>query len=153
VGRRSHREGPQPSDCRRVDAGAAIRLKLSWLQSQNGNSGELVKRVYAAFKPSDLNGLLARFASDFDFEHPMPQTIWAFAGGRKGHQAFVEFIKGSGTVRSFVLIRESGRKAIYVNPLYTQSIEGCPNPRVEDCRTSYSNTSAVRILPIIISGP
>ncbi len=39
VGHRYHREGPQPSDWRRVDAGAAIRLKLSWLQSQNGNSG------------------------------------------------------------------------------------------------------------------
>ena len=34
-----YESGPQPSDWRRVDAGADIRLKLSWLQSQNGNSG------------------------------------------------------------------------------------------------------------------
>lgn len=56
---------------------------------------ELIKGVYAAFKRNDLNRLLAMFANDFDFQHPMPQTIWSFAGHRKGHQGFVEFVQGS----------------------------------------------------------
>ena len=59
---------------------------------------ELIKQVYAAFKRADIKALLALFAEDFDFQHPMPQTIWPFAGIRKGHQAFIEFIQGSSSV-------------------------------------------------------
>ena len=59
---------------------------------------ELIKKAYSAFKRGDLDGLLELFADDFDFQHPMPQAIWPFAGNRKGHKGFVEFVKGSSQV-------------------------------------------------------
>jgi uncharacterized protein len=59
---------------------------------------ELIERAYSAFKSGDTLGLLALFADDFDFQHPMPQEIWSFAGSRKGHKGFVEFIQGSSQV-------------------------------------------------------
>jgi ketosteroid isomerase-like protein len=42
--------------------------------------------------------LLGLFAHDFDFQHPMPQAIWPFAGNRKGHKGFIEFVQGSSQV-------------------------------------------------------
>ena len=65
--------------------------------SERDNS-ELIQRAYAAFKRGDLESLLSLFADDFDFQHPMPQAIWPFAGSRKGHQGFIEFIRGSSEV-------------------------------------------------------
>ena len=59
---------------------------------------ELIKRMYSAFKRGDLDGLLTLCADDFDFQHPMPQAIWPFAGNRKGHQGFIEFVQGSSQV-------------------------------------------------------
>ncbi|MGH7841625.1 MAG: nuclear transport factor 2 family protein [Candidatus Binataceae bacterium] len=56
---------------------------------------EIVKRAYAAFKSGDIQALLALFTDDFEFQHPMPRSIWPFAGRRKGRAAFVEFIEGS----------------------------------------------------------
>lgn len=59
---------------------------------------ELIKKVYSAFKRGDLDALLALFAHDFDFQHPMPQAIWPFAGTRKGRKGFIEFVQGSSQV-------------------------------------------------------
>ena len=59
---------------------------------------ELIKKVYSTFKRGDLDGLLALFADDFDFQHPMPPAIWSFAGNRKGHQGFIEFVQGSSQI-------------------------------------------------------
>ena len=58
---------------------------------------ELIKQAYAAFKRA-MPALLALFAEDFDFQHPMPQGIWPFAGSREGHQGFIEFVQGSSSI-------------------------------------------------------
>src|SRR5690349_18390109 len=59
---------------------------------------EIIKKAYAAFKRGDMKALLAFFADDVDFQHPMPQVIWPFAGSRKGHKGLVEFVEGSSQV-------------------------------------------------------
>ena len=59
---------------------------------------DVVKKAYAAFKSEDLQALLELVDDDLDFQHPMPQTIWPWAGNRKGRKAFVEFLEGSSQV-------------------------------------------------------
>jgi ketosteroid isomerase-like protein len=56
---------------------------------------ELIKRAYAAFGRGDLPGLMEMVANDLDFQHPMPQAIWPFAGKRAGRVGLTEFIQGS----------------------------------------------------------
>ncbi len=58
----------------------------------------LIERAYAAFKDRDLKGFLALFADDFDFQHPMPLSIWPWAGARKGRKEFAEFVGESSKV-------------------------------------------------------
>jgi ketosteroid isomerase-like protein len=55
---------------------------------------DLVKNAYAAFKRSDIPGLLDLLDEDLDFQHPMSQSIWPWAGHRKGRKAFAEFVEG-----------------------------------------------------------
>jgi len=55
---------------------------------------ELIKSGYAAFIGADLQTLLDLFSEDLDFQHPMPQTIWPWAGKRKGRAGLAEFIAG-----------------------------------------------------------
>lgn len=59
---------------------------------------ELIKRAYATFKSGDVQAFLELFADDFDFQHPMPQATWPWAGRRKGRREFVQFIEGSSQV-------------------------------------------------------
>ena len=56
---------------------------------------DLVKQAYAAFKRGDIKALLDLLDDDLDFQHPMPQAIWPWAGKRRGRKEFVEFIEGS----------------------------------------------------------
>jgi uncharacterized protein len=65
--------------------------------SESSNT-EVVKKAYAAFKPGDMKDLLACLWDDFDFQHPMPQAIWPFAGSRRGHREFIDFVEGSSQV-------------------------------------------------------
>jgi ketosteroid isomerase-like protein len=62
------------------------------------NNTELIKQAYAAFKRADMKTLLSLFTEDFAFQHPMPRAIWPFAGSRRGHKGFVEFVQGSSLV-------------------------------------------------------
>jgi len=55
---------------------------------------ELVKGLYSAFVQGDMQALLGLFADDLDFRHPMPQSIWPWAGTRRGRQGVAEFFAG-----------------------------------------------------------
>jgi uncharacterized protein len=55
---------------------------------------ELVKSAYSAFAQADIQTLLGLFADDLDFQHPMPQSIWPWAGRRNGRQGAAEFFTG-----------------------------------------------------------
>lgn len=55
---------------------------------------ELIKGVYAAFSRGDRQTLLRLFSEDLDFQHPMPQSIWPWAGKRKGTVGLSEFVAG-----------------------------------------------------------
>ena len=55
---------------------------------------EAVGLAYPAFARGDIQAVLDLFATDLDFEHPMPQTIWPWAGKRKGQKGFAEFLEG-----------------------------------------------------------
>ncbi len=57
---------------------------------------ELIKSAYAAFTRGDLQTILDLCSEDLDFQHPMPQTIWPWAGKRKGRTGLAEFIVGLG---------------------------------------------------------
>jgi ketosteroid isomerase-like protein len=62
------------------------------------NNIDLVKQAYAAFKRGEQEALFALLDDALDFQHPMPQSIWSFAGRRKGREGFAEFIAGSSQV-------------------------------------------------------
>ena len=55
---------------------------------------ELVQSIYSAFARGDLNSVLAPFAEGLEFQHPMPQSIWPWAGSRSGRQGLAEFFAG-----------------------------------------------------------
>jgi uncharacterized protein len=55
---------------------------------------ELIKSGYAAFTRGDIQPLIELFSEDLDFQHPMPQSIWPWAGKRNGRAGFAEFIAG-----------------------------------------------------------
>lgn len=55
---------------------------------------ELIKSAYAAFTRGDRQTLLDLFSEDLDFQHPMSQSIWPWAGKRKGRAGFAEFLAG-----------------------------------------------------------
>ena len=59
---------------------------------------DLIKRAYAAFKRGDLQTLSGFVSEDLDFQHPMPQSIWPWAGKRNGRAGFAEFLQGLGEV-------------------------------------------------------
>jgi ketosteroid isomerase-like protein len=44
---------------------------------------ELIKKGYAT-KRGNMQSLLELFADDLESQHPMPQSIWPWAGARKG---------------------------------------------------------------------
>ena len=41
-----------------------------------------------------MKSVLAPFADGLDFQHPMPQSIWPWAGSRSGRQGLAEFFAG-----------------------------------------------------------
>ena len=55
---------------------------------------ELIKSGYAAFTRGDRQALLDLFSEDLDFQHPMSQSIWPWAGKRSGRAGFAEFLAG-----------------------------------------------------------
>ena len=55
---------------------------------------ELVQSIYSAFARGDMKSVLAPFADGLDFQHPMPQSIWPWAGSRSGRQGLAEFFAG-----------------------------------------------------------
>ena len=55
---------------------------------------ELVQGIYSAFARGDMNSVFAPFADGFEFYHPMPQSIWPWAGSRRGRQGLAEFFAG-----------------------------------------------------------
>jgi uncharacterized protein len=67
---------------------------LEGLAMSERDNIELVKSGYAAFARRDIQALLGLFANDLDFQHPMPQSIWPWAGRRSGRQGLAEFVAG-----------------------------------------------------------
>jgi ketosteroid isomerase-like protein len=55
---------------------------------------ELVQGIYSAFARGDMKSVLAPFADGLEFQHPMPQSIWPWAGSRSGRQELEEFFAG-----------------------------------------------------------
>ena len=55
---------------------------------------ELVKRIYSAFAQGQIQEMLQMFADDLDFQHPMPHSIWPWAGRRSGRSSSAEFFEG-----------------------------------------------------------
>jgi uncharacterized protein len=55
---------------------------------------ELVQSIYSAFARGDMKSVLAPFADASNFQHPMPQSIWPWAGSRSGRQGLAEFFTG-----------------------------------------------------------
>jgi uncharacterized protein len=53
-----------------------------------------LKTLYAAFIRGDIHSVLGFFSDDLDFQHPMPQSIWPWAGKRLGRTGLAEFIEG-----------------------------------------------------------
>jgi ketosteroid isomerase-like protein len=49
---------------------------------------------YSAFARGDMKSVLAPFADGLEFQHPMPQSIWPWAGSRRGRQGLAEFFAG-----------------------------------------------------------
>jgi uncharacterized protein len=62
---------------------------------------ELVKRIYFTFAQGKVEEMLQMFSEDLDFQHPMPQSIWPWAGHRKGRQGLAEFVKGVNEIIEF----------------------------------------------------
>ena len=58
------------------------------------DNAELVKRIYLAFAQGQIEEMLQMFSDDLDFQHPMPQSIWPWAGSRHGRQGLAEFFAG-----------------------------------------------------------
>ena len=55
---------------------------------------EIVQGIYSAFARGDMKSVLAPFADSLVFEHPMPQTVWPWAGSRRGRHGLAEFFAG-----------------------------------------------------------
>jgi ketosteroid isomerase-like protein len=55
---------------------------------------ELIKSGYAAFTRGDRQTFLDFFSEDVDFQHPMSQAIWPWAGRRNSRAGFAEFPVG-----------------------------------------------------------
>jgi uncharacterized protein len=55
---------------------------------------DLVRGIYAAFARGDMQSVMAPFADSLEFQHPMPQSIWPWAGSRRGRQGLAEFFAG-----------------------------------------------------------
>jgi ketosteroid isomerase-like protein len=55
---------------------------------------ESVKHMIEAFTQGRIQEMLQMFSEDLDFKHPMPQSIWPWAGNRSGWQGLAEFFAG-----------------------------------------------------------
>jgi len=55
---------------------------------------ELIKNGYAAFTRGDRQTFLDFFSEDVDFQHPMSQAIWPWAGKRNSRAGLAEFLVG-----------------------------------------------------------
>jgi hypothetical protein len=80
----------------------SLRLNLLYLGSFTSRSGamseqkniELIKSGCAAFTQGDLQTLLDFFSEDLDLQHPMPRSIWPWAGKRNGRARLAEIRRG-----------------------------------------------------------
>jgi hypothetical protein len=64
------------------------------MKDRDNDNIELVKRIYLAFAQGQIQEMLQMFPDDLDFQHPMPQSIWPWAGSRSGRQGLAEFFAG-----------------------------------------------------------
>jgi len=55
---------------------------------------EVVKGIYSAFAQGRMQEMLLMFSDNLDFQHPMPQSIWPWAGARRGREGLAEFFAG-----------------------------------------------------------
>ena len=55
---------------------------------------ELVKGMFGAFAQGRIEEVLQMVSEDLDFQHPMPQSIWPWAGKRSGRQSLADFFAG-----------------------------------------------------------
>jgi len=59
---------------------------------------DLVKKAEAAFKRGEQEAFFALLDDDLDFQHPIPRSIWPFAGRRRVRREFAEFVQGSSQI-------------------------------------------------------
>src|SRR5215469_17811749 len=64
------------------------------MRDHDNDNIESVKRIYLAFAQGQIEETLQMFSDDLDFQHPMPQSIWPWAGSRSGRQGLAEFFTG-----------------------------------------------------------
>jgi len=114
---------------------------------------DLVKRAYEAFMRGDLQTLLGFVSEELDFRHPMPQSIWPWAGKRYGRAGFAEFLPGLGEVIEYdqleprEFIASGDRVAVIVfehgivRPLELPSIT---------CTCTFSSSQVARVVQLLI---
>jgi ketosteroid isomerase-like protein len=62
---------------------------------------ETVKQFFGAAARGDVQLGLNLLSEDIEIHHPVPKTIWPFAGKRKGKDQVVEFYMGTGETVDF----------------------------------------------------
>ena len=55
---------------------------------------ESVKHMFEAFTQGRIQEVLQSCSEELDFQHPMPQSIWRWAGQRSGQQGLAEYFAG-----------------------------------------------------------
>jgi ketosteroid isomerase-like protein len=55
---------------------------------------ESVKRIIVEFAQGRIQEMLEMFSDELDFQDPMSQSVWPWAGQRSGRQGLAEFFAG-----------------------------------------------------------
>ena len=55
----------------------------------------IVKQLFSAIDNQDLNAALALLSKEIELIHPMPKTIWPWAGEQHGHEGIMGFYAGA----------------------------------------------------------
>jgi ketosteroid isomerase-like protein len=64
---------------------------------------ELIKSAYAAFARGVQQTFLSLFSDHIEFQHPMPHSIWPWAGHRRGRNDLAQFFEGLAQTVEFEL--------------------------------------------------